>query len=466
MGNEGQDNTAKVIQLEDYDRSLGTDELNLAEFPLAALASRTVPGQNTLLFEDTIFDEGANAQVNRSLVIAGSDHFGLPTNVDSDILLLLVHLSNVRNGFKSKRVEFSRYELIKFLGWPQDGRSYKRLDESLQRWTSVTLHYKHAFWQRSGQKWRTRSFHVLETLELRGKDEIHDDGLSCFTWNDVLFESFTSGNLRRIDLRVYFNLKLATSRQLYRFLDKRFYRSGRLVFGLAKFATEHIGLSRQYDNYEIKRKLGAAIRELEAIGFLRKLSDTERYRKLSPGKWEITLEKGPGKLASVDSLHQRISKELKSRGVSERTAQELASKFSSEHIEAKIILHDELLQANDKRISRNPAGFLAAAIRHDYASVPNRRQPKQVQSKRALTDVATDTQSKTKIDPALESFRVFWEGLPIDEQARLEREAMNAAPKFHRDTLERLDSSSSDLKLQMRTRLIQEFVAKQQPKSD
>lgn len=466
MGNEGQDNTAKVIQLEDYDRSLGTDELNLAEFPLASLASRTEPGQNTLLFEDTIFDEGANAQVNRSLVIAGSDHFGLPTNVDSDILLLLVHLSNVRNGFKSKRVEFSRYELIKFLGWPHDGRSYKRLNESLQRWCSVTLHYKHAWWQRSGQKWRTRSFHVLETLELRGKDEIHDDGLSCFTWNDVLFESFNSGNLRRIDLGVYFNLKLATSRQLYRFLDKRFYRSGRLVFGLAQFATEHIGLSRRYDNYEIKRKLGAAIRELEAIGFLRKLSDTERYRKLSPGKWEITLEKGPGKLASVDSLHHRISKELKSRGVSERTAQELASKFSSEHIEAKIILHDELLQANDKRISRNPAGFLAAAIRHDYASVPNRRQPKQVQSKRALTDAATDTESKTKIDPALESFRVFWEGLPIDEQARLEREAMNAAPKFHRDTLERLDSSSSDLKLQMRTRLIQEFVVKQQPKSD
>ena len=460
MGNEGQDNTAKVVQLEDYDRSLGTDELNLAEFPLASLASRTEPGQNTLLFEDTIFDEGANAQVNRSLVIAGSDHFGLPTNVDSDILLLLVHLSNVRNGFKSKRVEFSRYELIKFLGWPHDGRSYKRLNESLQRWCSVTLHYKHAWWQRSGQKWRTRSFHVLETLELRGKDEIHDDGLSCFTWTDVLFESFNSGNLRRIDLGVYFNLKLATSRQLYRFLDKRFYRSGRLVFNLAQFATEHIGLSRQYDNYEIKRKLGAAIRELESIGFLRKLSDSERYKKLSPGKWEITLEKGQGKLASTGSSQQKTVKELMSRGVSERTAQELASKFSTEHIEAKIILHDQLLQANDKRISRNPAGFLAAAIRHDYASVPNRSQPKHARSKSPLNPVPINKDEKPKSDPAQERFRVYWEGLPIDEQARLERDAMSAAPKFHRDTLERLDSSSSELKLQMRMRLIQEFVAK------
>ncbi len=464
MGSENQDNTAKVIQLEDFDRSLGTDELNLAEFPLAVLASRTEPGQNTLLFEDTIFDEGANIQVNRSLVIAGSDHFGLPTCTDSDILLLLVHLSNVRNGFKSKRVEFSRYELIKFLGWPLDGRSYKRLDESLQRWTSVTLHYKHAWWQRSGKKWRTRSFHVLETLELRGKDEIHDDGLSSFTWNDVLFESFNSGNLRRIDLGVYFKLEHATSRQMYRFLDKRFYKKSRLVFDLKQFATEHIGLSRKYDSHEIKRKLTPAIRELEAIGFLRVLADSDRYRKLSAGRWEISLEKGQGKLVSQSCTKQAIVAELTKRGVSEKTSKDLASKFSVEHIEGKIAFHDDLLKNSDRRISRNPAGFLAAAIRHNYASVPSRTVKPKVVPKSIERDVTNDRMENTRVDPADEEFQNYWETLPIDEQAKLERDAMQAAPKFHRDTIQRLDSSSSDLKLQMRMRLIRDYVAKLQAK--
>ena len=465
MGNKNQGNTAKVIQLEDYDRSLGTDELNLAEFPLAALASRTEPGQNTLLFEDSIYDEGAKAQINRSLVIAGSDHFGLPTSIDSDILLLLVHLSNVRNGFKSKRVEFSRYELIKFLGWPLDGRSYKRLDASLQRWTSVTLHYKHAWWQRSGQKWRTRSFHVLETLELRGKDEIHDDGLSCFTWNEVLFESFTSGNLRRIDLGVYFKLRLSTSRQLYRFLDKRFYNRGRLVFDLKQFATEHIGLSRKYDCYEIKRKLSAAIRELESIGFLRKLSAVERYQKRSAGKWEIRLEKGQGKLRGPEISEKKIAMELRKRGVSDRTAMDLASKFPVEHIEGKISLHDELLRTNDKRINRNPAGFLAAAIRHDYANVPNRVEQRREPPKEKTTSNTKSNEPKSVADPAEESFRVYWNSLPIDEQAKLEREAMRSAPRFHRDTIQRLDTSSSELKQQMQMRLIRDFVGQQQSKS-
>ena len=453
---EPQGNTAKVVQLDDYDRSLGTDELNLAEFPLASLASRTEPGQNTLLFEDTIWDDGANAYVNRSLVIAGSDHFGLPTNTDSDILLLLVHLSNVRNGFKSKRVEFSRYELIKFLGWPQDGRSYKRLDESLQRWTSVTLFYKHAWWQRSGQKWRTRSFHVLETLELRGKDEIHDDGLSCFTWNDVLFESFNSGNLRRIDLGVYFKLELATSRQMFRFLDKRFYKKSKLVFDLAQFATEHIGLSRKYDTFEIKRKLGAAIRELESIGFLKPLALEERFTKLAPGKWEITLEKEQNKLSEQNSPKQKIISELKRRGISDRTARDLASQFSVEMIESKIAFHDELLKTNDKRISRNPAGFLAASIRHNYERVPSRNKPRRVMP-RAMPEAENETPSSPYTES--EKFRTYWESLSIDEQARLEREAMAAAPRFHRETLKRMDSGNSVLKTQMRMRIIREFLA-------
>lgn len=456
MATEPQENTAKVVQLDDYDRSLGTDELNLAEFPLASLASRIEPGQNTLLFEDTIWDDGANAYVNRSLVIAGSDHFGLPTNTDSDILLLLVHLSNVRNGFKSKRVEFSRYELIKFLGWAQDGRSYKRLDESLQRWTSVTLFYKHAWWQRSGQKWRTRSFHVLETLELRGKDEIHDDGLSCFTWNDVLFESFNSGNLRRIDLGVYFNLELATSRQMFRFLDKRFYKKSKLVFDLAQFATEHIGLSRKYDIFEIKRKLGAAIRELESIGFLRPLTSAERFTKLAPGKWEITLEKGQSKLSAKDTQKQQIIFELRRRGISDRTAQDLASQFSAEMIESKIAFHDELLKTNDKRINRNPAGFLAASIRHNYESVPSRNQQRRSAAKSPQVSANKSAEPR---DVEAEKFRTYWESLSIDDQARLEREAMAAAPKFHRETLQRMDSGNSELKAQMRMRIIREYLA-------
>ncbi len=452
--------SANVIHLDEYDRSLGTDELNLAEFPLASLSSRNETGQNTLLFEDTIFDDGANQHVQRTVVIAGSDHFGLPNSTDSDILLLLVHLSNVRNGLKDKRVEFSRYELIKFLGWPQDGRSYKRLDESLARWASVTLHYKHAWWDRSGRKWKSRSFHVLETLELRGRDEIHDDGLSCFTWNDVIFASFKAGNLKRIDLGIYFGLKLAAARQLFRFLDKRFYLRSTLEFDLRQFATEHIGLSRRYDNYDLKRKLLPALRELEEIGFLQPATPAERFRRVSANSWVITLQKGNGSAAALDS---KMVKELTSRGVNRKVARALAAQFSKSQIEDKIRLHDELVRTHDRRISRNAAGFLTSAIRHDYQAAPPEkvRKPRRDDPSYSRVVPFMPTAAATR-EKATESdrFERHWDALSLEDRTRLEREALQQASKMHRDTLKRLESSNHALLPGIRLEIMREYWTK------
>ena len=463
--NEGKEATqAIVIQLDEYDRSLGTDEMNLAEWPLASLSTRNDVGQNTLLFEDTIFDKGANKNVERTVVIAGSDHFGLPTSTDSDILLVLVHLTNVRNGLKAKKVEFSRYELIKFLGWPQDGRSYKRLDESLQRWCAVTLNYKHAWWDRSGKRWKSRSFHVLETLELRGRDEIHDDGLSTFTWNDVIFESFNAGNLKRIDLGVYFNLKLATSRQMYRFLDKRFHRCEHRKFDLLTFATEHVGLSRKYDNYDLKRKLMPAIEELEKIGFIVACSQAERFERVATGRWMIHVTKARGDNGGKTSDSPMVA-ELTSRGVNQRVAKDLASRFSEQHIEEKLQLHDHLVAQKDRRISRNAPGFLAASIRHDYKEPPsNRRASATVSDIRGKTvapaPAATEkagTVSQLKNSPERDEFQKHWDGLPIEDRIRLERDAMQRASQFHRDTLKRLESSDHALLQEMRMQIVSEY---------
>lgn len=459
MEEANQGSTAKLIQLDEYDRTLGTDELNLAEFPLAVLASRTEPGQSTLLFEDSIYDEGARAQVQRSLVIAGSDHFGLPTALDSDILLVLVHLSNVRNGFKSRRVEFSRYELINFLGWSQDGKSYKRLDESLRRWTSVTLHYKHAWWQRSKEKWRSRSFHVIETLELRAKDEIHDDGLSSFTWNEVIFDSFNAGNLRRINLDTYFALHHSASKQMFRFLGKRFYRSAKLQFDLRQFAVEHIGLSRHYDNYELKRKLIPAIKELVSVGFLTEMPLEEQFQKRSPGKWSVTFIRGKQSKANEEDANTGVVKDLMSRGVFAKVANDLGSRYPAEHIAEKIAIHDEFVTAKDRRVSKNPPGFLVSAIRGEFPTEASRKERRtRVFLKQRTFAAKSVEETSSESDSA---FSAYWNSLAIEEQAKLERDALDAAPRFHKQIISRLESNQSALRAEMKQKLIREFAMSQ-----
>ena len=105
----------------------GRDELNLAEFPIALLSSRPNPNQKTVQFEDRIWDKRPNRHVTRKLTITASDLYGLPTTLDDDVILGLIQLTR-ENDFQDNQVFFSRYKLIRLLGWRNEGKSYMRLE--------------------------------------------------------------------------------------------------------------------------------------------------------------------------------------------------------------------------------------------------------------------------------------------------------------------------------------------------
>src|SRR4051812_32743401 len=109
----------------------GRDEMNLAEFPISALTDFVPQDQNTIRYSD---DSG-------SLMITGSDAYGLPTAADADVIVALIQLTRRRNTFKSATVPFTRSELVEILGWPESGNSYRRLTESLLRWSTTSLQY-------------------------------------------------------------------------------------------------------------------------------------------------------------------------------------------------------------------------------------------------------------------------------------------------------------------------------------
>ena len=98
------------------------DELNLAEFPIAALTDRVPNGQTTLVFEDKLERRDHPPIVRRLTIMAPSKH-GLPAAVDDEVIVGLIQLTKRRNNFTDPKVQFSRYELIDLLGWPQTGPS-------------------------------------------------------------------------------------------------------------------------------------------------------------------------------------------------------------------------------------------------------------------------------------------------------------------------------------------------------
>lgn len=464
---------ATLAPLERSDRTTGRDELNLAEFPLAAIAHRVAPEQRTLVFEDDIFDEGTQQPVHRKLIISASEHSGLPTPLDSDVLLVLIHLTNARNGFTERTVAFSRYELVKFMGWDEGGKSYRRLDEALTRWASVTLYYNRAWWDKTGRGWRSRTFHVLEALDLRGREGRgpRDESLSTFTWNEVLFQSFSANNIKRLNLDVYFKLERPAARQAYRFLDKRFYRAARLEFDLRTFACEHVGLSRNYDSAQLKRRLQPALEELEAIGFLQPASAAERYTKRSRGEWRIHLNRGAPSCAASSATEiadTDIVAQLVDRGIRRGIATDLAGRFPSHHIHSQIQQHDHRIAQGGVPL-RNPAGYLVEAIRgfkptatakHSGIKANSSRKSSRSPSRTALPD------QQTANDAELAAFRQQWEQMTAARQQAVLHAALEGANPFQAETLRRLERSNSPLVEEVRMSLARAYLNKHGTNSD
>lgn len=459
----------------------GRDELNLAEFPLGTLADRAAPDQKTLVFEDKIWDESIQGLVTRQLTITASDKYGLPTATDDEVILGLVQLTKLQK-FKERKVYFSRYQLIQLLNWRNEGRSYERLTESLNRWIGVTFYYKNAWRDPETKQWVDRSFHILDNVNIyhqensktRPKPDTEQGRFpfvsSSFTWNEILFGSFTQGHLKALNFDFVIHLKSAVSKRLFRFLDKRFHKRSTLKMDVKALALEHIGLSRKSPIGEIKRRLGVAITELEEKGYLVPMSSSERFKKVRVGEWQVCFQKADNNIAPPQTsddlfsisteehgLHPIVA-DLIGRGVTEKISVELYTAFPQKQIETQLKVFDWLVSKKDKRISKSPAGYLVTSIRESY-TVPKeyieyssnvRKKKKQKIAKKS--DPKRKTFRETKKEKVI---KAFWATLSAKERKRAEKEAISRADDMQKAWMKDPDS---DLARSVRKNLLDDFA--------
>ena len=440
---------------------MGRDEMNLAEFPLATLADKAPRGCKTLAFADRIWDPGQRKYVARRLTITASDKYGLPTALDDDVILGLVQLSKAAE-FTDRCVRFTRYQLIRLLGWGDEGKSYTRLETSLKRWLGVTLYYENAWWDKARKKWVDAHFHLLDNLVLyrrprgmmRARLDSKEAGLSAFTWNEVVFRSFQAGYLKRLDVELYRRLHRRTAKRMYRFLDKRFHHSKHLRFDLRRFAFEHVGLSRSYDVAQLKRRLHPAIEELEKAGFLEPMTAPERFRRMGRGEWEVAFLRTSTGTCQNRPLRQftDIERQLIDRGVTVAAAVRLASEYPCEAIARKVIMFDALRKRCDPCMSRNPAGYLVKSIRDDYSppaagvqmtsrqTMPLARGRTGSRATRPRPEAAWESRSTQEEDQVVE----YLSRLSAAERSELEQEAMHAAGRLLAEGWQRAVEAGND----------------------
>lgn len=425
----------------------GRDELNLAEFPITLLSDRVPRGCKTLTFEVEQRISETGQLVSRKVTVTGSDAYGLPTALDDEILLALIQLTRLKNDFTDPTVYFSRYEILKLLDWPDDGRSYHRIEESIRRWTGVTLYYENAWRDKETGTWASENFHFIERSsfidsENRRKRKAqgqHELALSMFRWNEVIFQSFQAGSLKKLDIDAYFSYATSIAKRMYRFLDKRFYLKPTWEFDLKEFAFHRIGLSHKYNVAQIKAKLQPAIDELstgtpERDAFLEPMEHEQRYRKLAKGKWLIVLSRKaftPLPDAKPVEVGGLVS-ELVERGVAREVACELVDdpKNSPEFIRHRIEVFDWVMaRPNQKTIRESPAGYLIDSIRNRYLTAPKgftsqsdrkREQEAQQEAARKRADEkARETRELARKRSEELAVKDYWEALSAEEKDAL-----------------------------------------------
>ena len=413
-------------------RQVGRDEMNLAEFPIALLTDYPPEGVKMLVFEDQ----------HGRLTVSGSDAYGLPTALDSDVIVGLIQLTKLRNDFTDPAVTFTRYELLKLLGWPDQTLYYRRLSESLRRWVGVTLYYDGCWWDNRRKRRVSASFHILDEVVLPDED---DPGIeSSFTWGKKFFKSCRDGNLKRLDLETYFSLKSAISKQLYRFLDKRFYLRPDCTFDLRELAHERVGMSRNYAPWKIKQKLQPAFEELEKVGFLEETTGADRYAQVERGEWKVRLVRKLPAPAETKPKPEPgptgLERELIERGVTRAVAAELARDVPEDLIRRQIEVLDWLRETKPTKV-KDVAAYLAEAIRKDFA-VPAGFRSQAERAEAARAERARQEreeqarQAKARAREVESRIQAYWADLPPERRAALEAEALAGADPADRAAYE------------------------------
>lgn len=283
--------------LEPFDLTDGRDEMNLADFPLAALTrTQKADGDrklDRLEFVSSRFDPNVRRRVQQKVTLSSTSREGLPTPADEHVILALLHVAKHRDNYADATVHFYPAQLFKIMGWEPNGRSYTRLREVLRRLKAVTIRYENAWWDAEGRAYEEEMATGIVAAYKIGRQTAGPrkaEPCSWITWGPHFYESLRKGNLKRLDLEVFFSLQTPTAQRMYRFLDKRFYRTGELAFDLVEFACGHIGLTDPGNVALLKRRLQPALNELERIGFLK--AEKERFVKVRQGEWRIVLRSG------------------------------------------------------------------------------------------------------------------------------------------------------------------------------
>lgn len=154
---------------------------------------------------------GVSVQIGDFLYRAG---YKVPDKVDA-LFLLYFLLRSQDEGYKHQ-IELSRYEILGACGLSDMGPNYVRLEDSLKRWSNITMEFSGCFFD--GKEYISMTFGIIDDYKIRKEDRKVD-----IKFNDNwLFVIEQSNFCKYIDFNYYKALKRPVSRRLFEYLCPKF----------------------------------------------------------------------------------------------------------------------------------------------------------------------------------------------------------------------------------------------------
>lgn len=413
------------------------EELNLVEFPLALLAKSPPKDQTEVVFEDSIQDSATGEGHRRRVIIRAPQQYGLPTAKDHDVLLAAMVLTQRKNQFEGETVEFSLYELLKLLGLPDNGREYRRLVLSLDRWGSTWIKFDRAW--RKKDRWTVEAFSILQHYKLSLGRESDPAEPQTFSWAKVVQESIRDSYTKPFDWDFYRSLRLPSSKRLYRFLDKRFWNRRSYDAPLSPFCVNKLGMAeyRRPDQYQFR--LWPAIEELMERKFLRSADKQNVFVKEGPKLYRVRFQKFSGRnreragIRRVPELSP-LEAELVDRGVTAAVASRViaCAARGEDSVREKLEVFDWYASIGEKKTAgwlrkaieddySTPSGFKGAAQRAQEAATAKEKEAK------ALRQAEAEKRREAREGAEMAAREAAWQNLGTEEKQTIKERARDRA---------------------------------------
>lgn len=429
---------------------IGIDDSSLAEFPFFSVTSNAARDKRQVIRYER---ELVAAKRKQEIIIEASPLYGMPGVHDADVLLALLGIYNEnRNRGQFSRtpdtqrvIPYSPYRLCRIMQKATGGSQYRQIRDSAKRWQKTNIECNNWYNSRNDQ-YREVSFSFFSYADLNPSeaDLSPAERLSfdAVKLSEPFHQMVEDGFNKDLDLGHYFSLKKPTSKQAFRFFDKRLRPRRKDWFDLHDFCLVHLGMTKAPATRLIDR-LQPCVMELEARRLIAPMPYRDRFVRKGFGKYDVCFEGVKRRLSTLSPAAIALINE----GVNDQTAIAIAAdaRYSEEFIRRQIELMHHMVESPDHKTPGAPAGYLVEAIRNDYIPPKDFKTAAEKAEEAAARFRAEEEQVKKQM-----------EGRRQQELFKQERQAeRDKAAREWKEVKSRLDSLPEHVREQFITDAIQ-----------